>query len=107
MTFTKEYFDLGGSVYFYEKVDKLPHTKENALVLHLAMTCRSWTFARMTAKEQENCINSFLWAYHHDGIKGNFNARWATMQAIYTAFLSALGYDDDPGDWRRDRELSA
>lgn len=107
MTFTKEYFDLGGSVYFYEKVDKLPHTKENALVLHLAMTCRSWTFARMTHKEQENCIKSFLWAYHHGIIKGDFNTRWGTMQAIYTTFLSALGYDDDPMDWRGDREFSA
>lgn len=107
MTFTKEYFDLGGSVFFYEKVDKMPRTKENALVLHLAMTCRSWTFARMNDKEKENCIKSFLWAYHQGIIKGDFNTRWMIMHAIYSSFLSALNYDDDPSDWRGNRELSA
>ena len=54
MTFTKDYFDLGGSVYFYSEVDKLPHTKENALLHHLAMDCRSWTFARLTQEEKES-----------------------------------------------------
>ena len=53
MTFTEKYFDLGGSVYFYSEVDKLPRTKENALLHHLAMDCRSWTFARLTQEEKE------------------------------------------------------
>lgn len=105
MTFTKEYMDLGGSVYFYANVDKLPNTKENALLHHLAMTCRSWTFARMTQKEKENCVNSFLWANEQNLIKGSFDARWATMQAIYDAFLSALDYNDDPMKWRDERAM--
>ena len=100
MKFTKEYFDLGGTVYFYEKVDKLPNTKENALVHYLAMTCRSWTFGRMTHRERENCVKTFLDSAECGLIKGDFLARWRTMNAMYSAFLCALGYDDDPGDWR-------
>lgn len=98
MTFTKEYMDLSGSVYFYEKVDKLPHTKENAVILFLSMICRSWTFDRMTEKEKENCVNVFLRASESDSIKGNFNARWSIMSLIYSAFLEAIDYMSDPGN---------
>lgn len=100
MTFTKDYMDFGGSVYFHAKIDALPNTKENALLHYLAMTCRSWTFGRMTKKERERCVQTFLDSSRRGLIRGDFRARWNTMQAIYGAFLSALGYDDDPGDWR-------
>ena len=100
MTFTKEYMDFGGSVYFHAKIDALPKEKENAFLQHLSMTCRSWTFCRMTARERENLVNSFLWANEQGLIKGDWNARWHTMQAMYAAFLAALDYDHDPGDWR-------
>lgn len=92
MLFTKEYFDLGGAVYHHARVDELPHEKENALVIYLSMTCRSWTFARMTQKERERCMDAFLWASEQGLLKGNFMARWNTMQAIYNAFLAGLGY---------------
>ena len=92
MTFTKDYFDLGGSVYFYSEVDKLPHTKENALLHHLAMDCRSWTFARLTQEEKESCVNAILWANRQGMIKGNFDARYEIMNAIYNAFLMGAGY---------------
>ena len=99
MLFAKDYFDLGGTVYIYDRVDKLPRDKENALAHFLAMTCRSWTFGRMTQEEKERCINAFLWAAEQGHIKGNFQARWDTMQAIYYAFLNALGCHD-AFDWR-------
>lgn len=100
MKFTKEYMDFGGSVYFFSDVDKLPDTKENALLRYLSMTCKSWTFGRMTKQERERCIKSFLDSNNRGFIKGDFHARWNTMHAIYAAFLSALGYEDNPGDWR-------
>jgi len=100
MTFTKEYMDFGGSVYFYDKVDKLPHTKENAVLLYLSMICRSWTFDRMTEKEKENCVNVFLRSAEYGRIKGNFDARWNVLQLMYDSFLEALDYMSDPGDWR-------
>ena len=92
MLFTKEYFDMNGTVYHHAKVDRLPHEKENAFIIYLSMTCRSWTFDRMTQEEKERCVNAFLWSAEQGHIKGNFTARWDTMQAIYNAFLAALGY---------------
>lgn len=106
MTFTEKYFDLGGSVYFYSEVDKLPRTKENALLHHLAMVCRSWTFARLTQEEKESCVNALLWADHQGIIKGNFETRWFIMAAIYSAFLSGTGYHD-PLHWRENEEDEA
>ena len=102
MTFTKTHMDFDGSVYFFREVDKMAKSKENALLHYLAMICRSWTFSRLTQEEKENCINSFMWANEQHLIKGNFEARWAIMQAMYTAFLSALGYNDDPINWREE-----
>ena len=92
MTFTEKYFDLGGSVYFYSEVDKLPRTKENALLHHLAMDCRSWTFARLTQEEKERYIDFLLWANNSGVIKGTFDARFEIMSAIYSAFLIGTGY---------------
>ena len=100
MKFTDSYFDIGGTVYYYDKVNSLPHEKENALVLYLAMTCKSWTFNRMTAREKENCINTFLYSSKQGFIKGNYETRWNIMHAIYSAFLAALDYDSDPANWR-------
>ena len=104
MTFTKQYMDLGSVVYHYADADTLPHTKENALVVFLSMICQSWTFGRMTEKEKENCVNTFLRADWYGTIKGGFNARWEIMQNMYDAFLNALDYMDDPGDWRGENE---
>lgn len=103
MTFTKEYMDFGGSVYFYDKVDKLSHTRENAVLLYLSMICRSWTFDRMTEKEKENCVNVFLRSAEYGRIKGNFDARWNVLQLMYDSFLEALDYMSDPGNWRHER----
>lgn len=93
MTFTKSYFDIGGTVYYFDHVDKLPKTKENALVLYMSMICKSWTFHRMTAEEKERCINTFLKAQERGAIKGNFKTRVNTLAIIYDAFMDGIGYD--------------
>ena len=103
MEFTKEHMDFGGSVYFYDNVDRLPREKENTAIRFLSMICRSWTFERMTAKEKERFVQTVLDAVHYDRIKGAYNARWEILQNMYTAFLNALGYMDNPGDWRGER----
>ena len=102
MIFTNQFMDIGGFVYIHEKVDALPNEKGNAFLQFLSIICRSWTFGRMTERERENLVNSFLQSNEQGLIKGNYNARWNTMQAMYSAFLSALDYDRYPGDWRGD-----
>lgn len=98
------YLTFDGNVYFYSEVDKLPNTKENAFIKGMAMFCRSWTFEKLTAKEKESCVDSFLWAYEQGAIKGTFADRILIMHAIYTAFLFALGYNDGALSWRDEGE---
>ena len=99
MTFTKDYFDIGGTVYYYDRVNKLPHDKENALVSFLAMICKSWTFERMTQEEKENCINALLWPAEQGIVRGTYDARFYILHAVYAAFLAGLGYTGG-GSWR-------
>lgn len=98
MIFTKDYFDLGGSVYYYNTIDRLPRDKDNAFLHGLSMFCRSWTFGRMTDDERERCINSFLFANDQGMIKGTFTDRVQIMNAIYHAFLQGIGYNNF--NWR-------
>ena len=93
MVFTDKYFDLGGAVYYHENVDKLPRTKENALLRFCSMICRSWTFDRMTSEEKERCISALLKTENFNALRGNFEARWHILEVVYDAFLSGLGYD--------------
>ena len=102
MTFTDKYFDLGGAVYFYNKVATMPKTKENAFVHFCAMICRSWTFDHMTHEEKTRCISALRWTANQNALRGNFSARWIILQAVYNAFLSGLGYDGPK--WREANE---
>ena len=98
MTITSNYIDFGGSVYFYDAVDHLDNSKENAFIKFVCMTCRSWTFNRMTDVEKKNCISAFQFATRDDKLRGNFLARWDILQSVYEAFLLALGYNG--AGWR-------
>ena len=102
MVFTDKYFDLVGSVYYHENVDKLPRTKENALLRFCSMICRSWTFERMTQAEKERCISAFLKVEDFNALRGDYAARWCILQAVYDAFLSGLGYTG--GKWREENK---
>ena len=53
----------------------------------------SWTFKKMTEKEQENAIEVLDDAWEKRAIKGTAEARWEIANAIYYAYLIGLGYD--------------
>ena len=57
---------------------------------------KSWTWAKLTDEERERVINMNVF----DRIKGNDKTRVEWLNTIYTAFLSALGYQ--PIGWRED-----
>lgn len=98
MTFTKNYIDFDGSVYTFENIEKLPDTKENALLQFIGMTCKSWTFNRMTQAEKEKCIDALYFPNEQGMLKGTFRQRWDILNAVYNAYLSGLGYVG--GNWR-------
>lgn len=78
----------------------MPREKENAFIKFICMCAQSWTFKRMTQEEKENCIKAFIWANEQGMITGSFEHRWKIMQAIYNAFLTALGFYENHADWR-------
>ena len=102
MLFTKDYFTIYQTVYFYKDVDALPRNKDTALLHFCAMICRSWTFERMTQDEKERAIKALLWANELGFIKGSFDVRYGTYHAIHNAFLSGLGYNGP--EWREVNE---
>lgn len=103
MTFADSYIDINGYVLSFERVNKLPQTKENALNQFIVMIVRSWTFARLTQAEKENCIHALLRVSDYGALMGNFNQRWKVLQAVYSGFLDALNYSADPVNWREDK----
>lgn len=92
MTITKEFIDFGGTVYTFEKVDKMERTKENAFLKAVSIFVRSWTFAKLTESEKQQCINSLLWAKEQNILKGTFENRVQILNAVYNAFLAGVGY---------------
>lgn len=98
MTFTNTYADINGFVIVFADVDKLPDTNENALLQFIGITCKSWTFNRMTQAEKERCIEALYFPNEQGMLKGTFRQRWDILNAVYNAYLSGLGYVG--GDWR-------
>lgn len=82
----------------FAEIDAMPKEKENALIHYVAVIARSWTFARMTPEERDNLMGVFEDVRTVYGLRGNWEARWNILQAVYGAFLAALGYRG--GDWR-------
>jgi hypothetical protein len=77
--------------------------KENAKKNFINMISNAWTVEKMTQKEWDQLINVFDSPQIEKALKGNYNQRWETLQAIFTSYLIGLGYDG--GDWRNE-ELS-
>lgn len=68
--------------------------KENAIKDYLEMIKKeSWTFQKLTQEEINRLMLSFQWAEIHKMICGNYEQRWKILQALYTTFLNALGYN--------------
>lgn len=93
MVVSKNYVAIGGTVFYYERIDKLPHTKENAFAIGIATFCRSWTFDRMTHREKIRCLEAFDFANEQGTISGTFKSRMQAMNAVYNAYLMGLGYN--------------
>lgn len=81
--------------------------KENAIVLFDNMIKKSWTYKRLTKEEKESWYYTLNDVKTLNVLKGTFNQRWNVLQAIYGAFLNALGYNYNPGDWRDDEMKDA
>lgn len=77
--------------------------KETALIDFMDMIRRSWTFNRMTEKEAGLCQDVLLWTERVAGLRGTYEARWSTLQAVYNAYLFGIGYDG--GSWRETEEV--
>ena len=75
--------------------------KEDAVKDFANMIRNSWTYGRMTKEEQAKVIDLLFWDTPCvKAIKGSYLDRWRTCQAIYSAYLSGIGYT--PYGWRED-----
>lgn len=72
--------------------------KEEALNNYIEMIKNSWTYEKMTKEEQTRLLDLLNHPRVVDSLKGTFIQRWASLQAIYYAFLIGLGYA--PINWR-------
>lgn len=69
--------------------------KEQAQADFITMTRNSWTFQRMTQKEQEAAIQALLCS---EMLKGSYKQRYSALNAVYRAFLLGICYDGP--QWR-------
>ena len=73
--------------------------KENVLNDFILMIKESWTYARLTEEEKEKLLQILLDDVRIEkALKGAYNQRWAVLQAIYSTFLTAIGYNGF--EWR-------
>lgn len=72
--------------------------KELAQQEWLDMIKKSWTWKKLTAAEKAKFVALFAHPCSNVVIKGSYEQRWEACEALYHAFLEALGYD--PLHWR-------
>lgn len=77
--------------------------KENVFVDFYDMIRKSWTYQKLTEKEQNKITYIIFDKRTSEDIKGTYKQRWGALDALYYAFLMALDYDNNP-DWRADHE---
>lgn len=77
-------------------------SKENALHDYIIMTGNAWTVDRMTEKEKDTLLKLFHSIQTEKALKGSYNQRWKTLQAIFNAYLQGLGYTGY--DWRESKK---
>lgn len=83
-----------------KEIKKEEKTNEG-LKKYIEMIQKSWTFQNMTETEKKHCIEALTHNTTKAALKGTDRARWEILQAIYFSFLAALGYTENPGNWRR------
>lgn len=72
--------------------------KENVLNDFKEMIVNSWTYQKMTYEEQKRLFEEFDHVRVDNALKGNYNARWNILQAVYGSYLAGLGYNSF--NWR-------
>ena len=72
--------------------------KEEAMQNYISMIQNSWTYARLTEKEQKQLLEVFNRLENLNRLKGSYNQRVEFLNEVYYAFLVALGYQ--PMGWR-------
>lgn len=80
------------------KIVKEKKNCEAALFDYLQMIQSSWTWARLTDKEQKTIRDQLIEWWDRGKIQGNYDARWNVMQMAYSFFLDGTGYA--PCGWR-------
>lgn len=68
--------------------------KDNVLIDFSKMILESWTYDRMTPKEQIKWEEILRDIRTTSCLKGTYKQRWAILQAIYNSYLIGLGYED-------------
>lgn len=67
--------------------------KEHAKEVFEIMIENSWTYKRMTREEQTRFWEVLENHQTKKALKGTYQKRWDTLQAIYTSYLMGIGYD--------------
>ena len=78
--------------------------KENVIEDYQKMIYNSWTYGKMTAQERHQWAEVLDHLKITNVLKGTYNQRWETLQAIYHSFLLALNYT---WNWREENESEA
>lgn len=77
--------------------------KEKAFESFMEMTFNSWTYQKMTMEEKKRFIEMMHHVRTQKSLRGNYNQRWDTLQAIYGAYLEGIGYSG--WNWREESEV--
>ena len=72
--------------------------KEDAVFDFVNMISKSWTWSKLSTREQERFGEILEHPCTSVVIKGNYKQRWEACEALYHTFLEGLGYT--PLDWR-------
>lgn len=72
--------------------------KERVFIDYYEMITKSWTYDRLTNEERERFKELIFRSCTQKSIKGTYAQRWETLNILYSAFLSGVGYTG--GNWR-------
>ena len=76
--------------------------KENAKNDFINIIQNSWTYNKLTQKEQKNLKNLLCSGHIENILKGTYKQRYEILHEIYYSFLIALDYK--PTRWREKGE---
>ena len=81
----------------------MARNKDFAFAHHADMVTHSWTYSKMTKKEMDGWFEVAHNALEQGVITGTYDHRIKTLNALYYAYLTGLGYDNTTG-WHTWRE---